>query len=47
MYSIADINECANTTLCGAGAKCDNTPGSHLFNCDFGFDLTPSGCIGN
>ena len=44
----ADIDECANDTMCGAHGFCDNTDGSFRCLCDQGFETSPSGwdCVG-
>ncbi|XP_029095628.1 latent-transforming growth factor beta-binding protein 2 isoform X2 [Monodon monoceros] len=43
----ADIDECANDTMCGSHGFCDNTDGSFRCLCDQGFETSPSGwdCI--
>ncbi|XP_077179348.1 latent-transforming growth factor beta-binding protein 2 [Paroedura picta] len=38
-----DIDECANETLCGSHAFCDNTEGSFRCLCDRGYENLPSG----
>ncbi|XP_062973935.1 latent-transforming growth factor beta-binding protein 2 [Elgaria multicarinata webbii] len=38
-----DIDECANETLCGGHAFCDNTDGSFRCLCDRGYETSPSG----
>ncbi|KAL8169175.1 UNVERIFIED_CONTAM: hypothetical protein K2H54_039311, partial [Gekko kuhli] len=42
-----DVDECANETLCGSHAYCDNTEGSFRCLCDRGYENSPSGhdCI--
>lgn len=44
----ADIDECANETLCGSHGFCDNTVGSFHCLCDRGYTNSPSShdCIG-
>ncbi|KAJ8793819.1 hypothetical protein J1605_019240 [Eschrichtius robustus] len=44
----ADIDECANDTMCGSHGFCDNTDGSFHCLCDQGFETSPSGwdCVG-
>ncbi|XP_068398824.1 latent-transforming growth factor beta-binding protein 2 isoform X3 [Eschrichtius robustus] len=39
----ADIDECANDTMCGSHGFCDNTDGSFHCLCDQGFETSPSG----
>eukprot|EP00070_Physeter_catodon_P025559 XP_023989206.1 latent-transforming growth factor beta-binding protein 2 isoform X3 [Physeter catodon] len=39
----ADIDECANDTMCGSHGFCDNTDGSFRCLCDQGFETSPSG----
>ncbi|XP_059951809.1 latent-transforming growth factor beta-binding protein 2 isoform X3 [Mesoplodon densirostris] len=39
----ADIDECANDTVCGSHGFCDNTDGSFRCLCDQGFETSPSG----
>lgn len=45
---LTDIDECANETLCGSHAFCDNTDGSFRCLCDRGYENSPSGhdCVG-
>lgn len=44
----ADIDECANETLCGSHGFCENSDGSFRCLCDRGYESSPSGhyCIG-
>lgn len=48
LLSPADIDECANETLCGSHAFCDNTDGSFRCLCDSGYENLPPGqdCVG-
>uniref|UniRef100_A0A8W8N521 Fibrillin-1 n=1 Tax=Magallana gigas TaxID=29159 RepID=A0A8W8N521_MAGGI len=32
-----DVLECANTTICGSNARCSETNGSYICNCDVGY----------
>lgn len=43
-----DIDECANETVCGRHAFCDNTEGSFRCLCDRGYENSPLGhdCVG-
>lgn len=45
---VADIDECANETLCGSHGFCENSDGSFRCLCDRGYESSPSGhyCIG-
>ncbi|XP_059187069.1 latent-transforming growth factor beta-binding protein 4 isoform X2 [Centropristis striata] len=38
-----DVNECANKTVCGQHAYCQNLIGTYLCVCDQGFTSTPDG----
>lgn len=44
----ADIDECANETLCGSHGFCENSDGSFRCLCDRGYESSPSGhyCVG-
>lgn len=48
LHSAADIDECANETLCGSHGFCENSEGSFRCLCDRGYESSPSGhyCIG-
>lgn len=48
LFCPADIDECANDTLCGSHGFCDNTDGSFRCLCDQGFETSPLGwdCVG-
>lgn len=46
--SLADINECANKTVCGEHAFCQNLIGTYQCMCDQGYEATGDGrgCVG-
>lgn len=46
--SLADINECANETVCGLHAFCQNLIGTYQCLCDQGYESTGDGqmCVG-
>ncbi len=48
LSSLSDINECANKTVCGEHAFCQNLIGTYLCVCDQGFTSTADGktCVG-
>lgn len=48
LCSAADIDECANETLCGSHGFCENSDGSFRCLCDRGYESSPSGhyCVG-
>lgn len=48
LLSVADIDECANETLCGSHGFCENSDGSFRCLCDRGYESSPSGhyCVG-
>jgi len=48
LRSAADIDECANETLCGSHGFCENSDGSFRCLCDRGYESSPSGhyCVG-
>lgn len=42
-----DVLECANTTICGSNARCSETNGSYICNCDVGYKKDAFGsCVG-
>lgn len=41
-YFIADIDECREPNICGRGATCENTLGSHVCRCPEGFEGDPA-----
>jgi len=44
-FSVKDVDECKDSTICGVGGNCTNTIGSYNCSCDEGFigggDATP------
>lgn len=48
LFSLSDINECANKTVCGDHAVCQNVMGTYQCVCDRGFTSTPDrkACVG-
>lgn len=48
LYSLPDIDECVNETICGEHGFCENTDGSYRCQCYRGYANAPDGqgCVG-
>lgn len=42
MIYTLDIDECADSSTCGRGAECHNTPGGYSCHCPAGFTGNPA-----
>ncbi|EPB80333.1 calcium binding EGF domain protein [Ancylostoma ceylanicum] len=46
LYRCIDIDECAESSVCGTHSECINRPGSYDCTCDKGYRFVEGGCVG-